>query len=97
MKLAFLPGELFLELDCDGNYVVRLKGETVLATRIKNKAVGKYNAIREVLEKTFPPSVPNPDEMRAVLLKEIGAGELQGLKASNIAGRKTRQRSRTFG
>lgn len=97
MKLAFLPGQLFLELDSDGNYVVTFRGEIALSSRIKNKAVRKYNDIREVLEEEFPPTCPNPEEMRATLLKEIGMGLVQDQKFANLGAKKKRQRSRTFG
>ena len=73
------------------------RGEVVVSTRLQKKAIAKYNSIRDILEKEFPPTVPNPEEMRAILLKEIGAGELEGLKASNLSARKKRQSSRTFG
>lgn len=88
---------MFLESDTDGNYIVTLRGETLLSTKLKSKAIKEYNSIRRVLESEFPQAAPDAEDMRAILLKEIGMGELEGLKSSNLSARKKRQRSRTFG
>src|SRR6187549_1770968 len=98
MRMSFIPGQLFLDADSDGTFVVRLKGDEVLRTRVQKTAIAKYNQIRSILEEEFPASVPDPEEMRAILLKEIGLGLVQENKFEQMAANnKKRTPSRTFG
>ena len=47
MKLSFLPGDLHLNKESDGTYLVTMQGEELLRTRLEKKALVKFNALRK--------------------------------------------------
>lgn len=71
MKLSFLPGDLHLNKEQDGAFVVTLQGEEVLHTAQERKALAKFNELRREMEAQFPPRELTPEEKRAILQKWI--------------------------
>ena len=97
MKLAFLPGKLLLNGPEEGVYTVTVAGQVSLQTRSKNRAVSKFNEIRQQMEPAFPARSPTPEEKSKILQKEIGDSlvghnSLGGRKKKTTAGS-----TRTFG
>jgi hypothetical protein len=72
MKLTFLPAELALTDTPDGEFIVTLKGETVLRTRREKAALAKYNQLREELAREYPTAEISDDEKTKLRLKHIG-------------------------
>ena len=97
MKLSFLPGQLFLDVAGDGSFRVTLSGEEVLHTRSRRAATAKFNAIREEMERRFPPKELS-DAERAEAFKMmigdfmVGHNSLGGRRKKGTAGS-----TRTFG
>ncbi len=56
MRLAFLPGGLFLEEDEDAGFVVRRGTTELLRTRSQSQAIALFKKVRATLEQEFPAS-----------------------------------------
>ena len=97
MKLSFFPGKLFLDSVDDGTLRLTLNGEEVLRTRSKRAAVAKFNALREEMERRFPPHELTQEE-KAEAFKRAVADSL--VQHNSLGGRKkktTAGSTRTFG
>ncbi len=97
MKLSFFPGQLFLDSADDGTLRVTLNGEEVLCTRSKRAAVARFNALREEMERRFPPHELTQEE-KAEAFKRAVADSL--VRHNSLGGRKkktTAGSTRTFG
>jgi hypothetical protein len=42
MKLAFFPGDLHLNSERNGDYVITMQGVEILRSRVEKKAVAKF-------------------------------------------------------
>ncbi len=97
MKLAFIPGELFLNRIEDGSYLLILKGHEIFRTRSQRSAITKFNEMRAEMEKSFPARELTP-QGKAEILKQtigdslVGHNSLGGRKKKTTAGS-----TRTFG
>lgn len=56
----------------DSDYVVTLRGEEILRTRIEKKALAKYNELRRNMEAQFPARDISPEQKAQLLQKYIG-------------------------
>lgn len=95
MRLSFLPGDLHLISQADRAYEVSFRGEVVLRTSSKKKALERYHEIRRQLETAFPPKeVPAEEKARRferdILDNMVGRNSLR-------PPRKKPGRTRTFG
>jgi hypothetical protein len=95
MRMAFLPGKLFLESKPDGSYELRF-GEEVQAFRSQKQAIAAFQEIRSRLEKDFPTRDLTADERRELLLKDIADSAI-GHNAMRNAGPKKKTGTRSFG
>lgn len=99
MNLSFLPGELHLNKQDDGLYVITVRGEEVFATRVEKKAITAFNKIRREMESIFPPTELTPEEKTKLLLKYIADSRL-GLDHNSFRPEEKKKKSgstRTFG
>lgn len=97
MKLAFVPGDLYLDKTEGGYFLLKQKGKEVLRTRSQRAAVAKFNELRRLLESEFPLRELPADEKARLLNKAIGESlvghnSLGGRKKKTTAGS-----TRTFG
>jgi hypothetical protein len=97
MNLSFLPGELYLFKSENGQFIVKIAGREILATKSQRSALAKFNSLRTELEKRFPAREPSPEEKAELLQREIkdsllGHNSLGGRKKKTTAGG-----TRTFG
>jgi hypothetical protein len=98
MKLSFLPGELHLNQERDGTYVVTMRGEEVLRTKVEKKALAKFNELRRELESQFPARELTQEEKTAALTKSIMDYKLIQVRASTKPPKKDKIKgTRTFG
>jgi hypothetical protein len=95
VKLAFLPGALFLTEE-KGEFVVTLDSKEVLRTRSQKRAVAKFNELRKEMEQQFPNRDLSAEEKKALLQKEI-ADSLVGHNALRPRKKSTAKSTRTFG
>jgi hypothetical protein len=98
MKLSFLPGNLHLDQERDGTYVVTVQAQEVLRTRVEKKALVKFNALRKDLESQFPAHELTPEEKAAALSRSVMDYKLVQVRASTKPPKKDKIRgTRTFG
>lgn len=98
MKLSFLPGNLHLNQERDGTYVVTVQAREVLRTRVEKKALVKFNALRKDLESQFPAHELTPEEKAAALSRSVMDYKLVQVRASTKPPKKDKIRgTRTFG
>ena len=95
MRMAFLPGKLFLDPKPDGTYELRF-GDEVQVFRGQKAAVAAFQEIRSRLEKEFPARELTPEERREILLKEIADSAI-GHNTMRNAGPRKKTGTRTFG
>lgn len=97
MKLAFIPGDLNLSRDSDGQFVLRMAGAEIVRTRSQKVAVSRFNKLRAEMESRYPAHEPTPEERaesfrRAIGDYLVGHNSLGGRKKKTTAGG-----TRTFG
>jgi hypothetical protein len=97
LKLSFFPGQLFLDSANDGSLRITLKGNEVFSTRSQRAAVARFNALREEMEREFPPqelsSVDKAEAFKRMLQDSlVQHNSLGGRKKKTTAGS-----TRTFG
>ncbi len=97
MKLSFLPGDLHLNKDDGGSYIVTLQGEEVFRTPFEKKALAKFNNLRREMEAQFPAHELTSEEKRALLMKWVGDSKV-GLSHNSLRPIKKKvPKSRTYG
>ena len=97
MKLSFLPGNLFLDSADDGSLRISLNGEEIFRTRFQKAAISKFNALREEMERRFPPQELSA-EQKAETFREMIKDSL--VQHNSLGGRKRKSTAggtRTFG
>jgi hypothetical protein len=98
MKVSFLPGDLHLNKEQDGTYLVTMQGQELLRTRIEKRALAKFNAVRKDLEIQFPARELTPEQKRAALQKYLLEYKAAEVRASTKPPKKEKVTgTRTFG
>ena len=98
MKLSFLPGDLHLNREPNGSYVLTMQNAEILRTHIEKKAVAKFNVLRRELESQFPARELTPEEKRATLERYLMDYKAIEVRASTKPPKKDKVRgTRTFG
>lgn len=75
MKLTFIPGQLELNKQADGAYLVTIRGEEVFQSKDEKKALAKFNSIRKDMEAQFPPREISVEEKTRLLLNYISTDQ----------------------
>lgn len=96
MKLAYIPGELYLYTDEDGFNCLVLKGEMIGRFRSQKEGIRRFNELRSRLEEGVPKTELSDEEKRNLLVREIGESLTRHNSLRN-AGPKKRTGTRTFG
>jgi hypothetical protein len=97
MRLSFLPGDLHLNKEDDGSYVVVAQGEEVLRTPQERRALAKFNTLRLQMEEQFPPRELSLEEKRNILKKWVTESRLALGHNSLRTPKKKIPTTRTFG
>lgn len=97
MKLSFMPGELHLNKEDSGSYVVIVQGVEILRTSQERKALAKFNALRREMEAQFPPHELSLDEKRTILQRWITDSKVALAHNSLRVPKKKISTTRTFG
>lgn len=98
MKLDFFPGDLHLNSERKGDYVVTMQGVEILRSRVEKKAVAKFNTLRRELEAQFPAREMTAQEKRAALERYLGDHKAAEVRTSTKPPKKEKIRgTRTFG
>ncbi len=96
MRLFFIKGDLLLQKDEKGEYILTQLGETLGKFKNEKRAVAEYNRIRAELEAKMPPAEVT-DEDRKKLLADNIADSLVQHNSLRDEPRKKAAKSRTFG
>jgi hypothetical protein len=97
MKLSFLPGNLHLIQNSQGEYVVTLRGDEVCRTPSEKVAVKRFNELRSSLAKEFPRTELSPEQKSAALKREIADGLVAHNSFRPQPKKRPRGSTRTFG
>jgi hypothetical protein len=76
MRLAFLPGQLFLERLDDGTYQLRQGNAVAGQFKSQRQAVLAFNEMRHSLQSQFPARELSDEEKRQSMVEELGRGSL---------------------
>jgi hypothetical protein len=97
VKLSFIPAELHLDTDPDGQFKVTLQGTEIFRSRSSAKALKKFNELKKELESNFPAHDELSVEEKKELLQRALGDDL--VKANSVRKRKksTARSTRTFG
>jgi hypothetical protein len=97
VKLSFIPGELHLDTERDGQFTVTLQGTEILRSRSSTKALKKFNELKKELENKFPAQGDLSAEEQRELLQRALSDDL--VKDNSVRERKksTARSTRTFG
>lgn len=96
MKMSFLPGQLELYEE-DGEFVVSLKNEVVMRTRVRRSALNRFNTLRTSMEAEFPHHPPSEAEIKAILSRVLNDAAIAETLKRPPKKRSTARSSRTFG
>jgi hypothetical protein len=77
MNLSFLPGDLHLSKNADGNFVLKMADREILNTKSERSALAKLHSIRTELEERFPMREPTAEEKAELLQREIQESGVQ--------------------
>jgi hypothetical protein len=77
MNLSFLPGDLHLSKNADGNFVLKTADREILNTKSERSALAKFHSIRTKLEQRFPMREPTAEEKAELLQREIQESVVQ--------------------
>lgn len=97
MKLAFVPGNLYLDEVEGGYFLVTVRGEEILRTHSRRIAVARFNELRAALEAEFPARELSADQKAQLMTAAISDSLVQH---NSLGGRKkspSASRTRTFG
>lgn len=72
MKLSFIPAELHLNTEPDGQFKVTLQGTEIFRSSSGTKALKKFNEVKKELEERFPTHELSAEEKRQILLRALG-------------------------
>jgi hypothetical protein len=97
VKLSFIPAELHLNTEPDGQFKVTLQGTEIFRSRSSAKALKKFNELKKELENDFPAHNESSVEEKRELLQRALGDDL--VKDNSVRERKksTARSTRTFG
>ncbi|HYL63751.1 MAG TPA: hypothetical protein VE077_14120 [Candidatus Methylomirabilis sp.] len=71
VKLSFIPADLHLDADQDGQFKVTLQGTEIFRSSSSTKALKKFNEVRKELEEKFPTHDLSVEEKSELLQRSI--------------------------
>ena len=81
MRLAFLPGGLFLSKD--GNeFIITIEETEVFRSNVEKLALNKFNAIRKAMEQEYPATELTKEQKHEALKRLIGDTVLREVRNS---------------
>ena len=97
MKLSFIPADLHLNADPDGQFIVTLRGTEVIRSRSSKKALSKFNELKKELEGNFPTHELSPEETAELMQKSITDGMVKHNSMKPEQKKSAARGTRTFG
>lgn len=94
--MSFIPGDLHLLTNENGEHVVTLAGSEVMRTRSQKKATERFKELRSEMEKKYPTCELTSEE-RAAMLQAAIAEAIIGTTTVRKRKKSTARGTRTFG
>jgi hypothetical protein len=94
--MSFIPGDLHLLTNENGEHVVTLAGSEVMRTRSGKKATERFKELRSEMEKKHPARELTSEE-RAAMLQAAVAEAISGTSPVRKRKKSTARGTRTFG
>lgn len=97
VKLSFLPADLHLSTEPDGQFVVRLQGMEIFRSSSSTKATKKFNEVKKELEEKFPTHELSDEEKKEMLGRSITDSLVLDNSVRPRKKRRAAKSTRTFG
>jgi hypothetical protein len=97
VKLSFIPADLHLTTEQDGQFTVSLQGTEVLRTTSSKKALSKFNEFKRELEVKFPTQDLSAEEKAKMLHHAIADWLVKHNSMKPEQKKSTARSTRTFG
>lgn len=94
--MSFIPGDLHLLTDENGEHVLTLAGNEVMRTRSEKKAMARFKQLRTEMETKYPARELTPQE-RAAMFQAAIAEAIVGSSTVRKRKKSTARGTRTFG
>ncbi len=97
MKLSFIPADLHLVTEQDGEFKVTLQGAEILRSRSSKKALSKFHELKKQLEPNFPTHDLSAEEKAEILQRLITDGLVKHNSLKPEQKKSAARGTRTFG
>jgi hypothetical protein len=97
MKLSFVPADLHLDTDADGQFQVTLQGTEIFRTSSSTKAVKKFNEVKKELDSKFPTHDLSDEEKKELLQRSISDSLVKHNSLKTGTKKSAAKGTRTFG
>jgi hypothetical protein len=97
VKLSFIPADLHLSTDPDGQFKVILQGKEIFRSSSGTKALKKFNEVKKGLEEKFPAHDFSTEEKRELLRRSIGDSLVKHNSLRPERKKSAARSTRTFG
>ena len=97
VKLCFIPADLHLDTDRDGQVTVTLQGTVIFQSASRAKALKKFNEVKKELEKRFPAHDLSTEEKSALFRQAIAEALVKHNSLRPETKKSAARGTRTFG
>jgi hypothetical protein len=97
VKLSFIPADLHLDTEPDGQFKVTVQGREIFRSSSSAKAVKKFNTVKKELERAFPTRALTDEEKRELLQRSIADSLVKHNSLRPEVKKSAARGTRTFG
>ena len=97
MKLSFVPADLHLSTEQDGQFKVTLQGTEIFRSSFSTKALRKFNEVKKELEEKFPTHDLSVEEKKELLQRSISDSLVKHNSLKPEKKKSAARSTRTFG
>ena len=97
MKLSFVPADLHLSTEQDGQFKVTLQGTEIFRSSSSTKALRKFNEVKKELEEKFPTHDLSVEEKKELLQRSISDSLVKHNSLKPEKKKSAARSTRTFG
>lgn len=97
VKLSFVPADLHLSTEQDGQFKVTLQGTEIFRSSSSTKALRKFNEVKKELEEKFPTHDLSVEEKKELLQRSISDSLVKHNSLKPEKKKSAARSTRTFG
>ena len=97
VKLSFVPADLHLSTEQDGQFKVTLQGTEIFRSSFSTKALRKFNEVKKELEEKFPTHDLSVEEKKELLQRSISDSLVKHNSLKPEKKKSAARSTRTFG